>query len=580
MNLLTSVKRDGILNSVESNSVQGEKKMKTFTRRILSLLLVCLMVFGSMAVSVSASDAGSKTTTELYTEMKAAHPTWSDFQIYTQLYNNGSISYLEYYAYMSVYYPGYINGNGIIIPNYDGRTQCDGCTQYVYTGNITHCYTDDKNYCPSCAATHFLANPYHYGNNYYYNTGVTPGYLCPTCKNMIQYCAVCTAMYCPVCDANHMQSHYNAGDVCSTCHSTRYYCTLCNAKYCPTCEPNHYANHTMPSYLCSVCGNYRQYCATCGTYVCPVCNPNHAAYHYGSSYYYNCAYCGVSHAFAELTYCSSCNMYICSDCITSHYIYHNYNWVDGWLGGYVPNYAYRSMAPVSSHSTGSELYKGSKIFLTCSEKDVTIYYTTDGTTPTKASTEYTDAIEITKDVTIKAIAIKDGKLPSLVSTFTYKAKNPVDFSDIASYGNDFANDLRTLVEADVITNSNGKFNPEGGFTYEEMLEYLELAGIDTTKVNLNLSLIDTENDLTLEEFVYAFFKVVRSNRGILPAAKNGKETIKLLKYSSETNQTLAFRCAYTSLIENGLLLKLDFKPGDTATRAYLATALAWVIDHK
>ncbi|MBO5274716.1 MAG: chitobiase/beta-hexosaminidase C-terminal domain-containing protein [Clostridia bacterium] len=567
--------------------------MKTITRRILSLLLVCLMVFSSLAVSVSAGD-DSKTLTEYYNEMKAAHPTWSDYQIYTQLYYNGNMSYLEYYAYMSslnIYLPGtgiipgtgngvIIPGNGtVILPGYDGRVQCDECSQYVYASYITHCYSDDKDLCPNCSTAHFAANPYHYGNNFY-NPTIAPGYLCPTCKNMFQYCAACTGMYCPVCEEDHVESHYTTGYLCSTCNSVRHYCTLCSTKYCPTCEPNHYSNHTMPSYLCGTCGNYRQYCATCGAYVCPACNPGHGALHYGSSYYYNCAYCGTSHAYAELVYCSTCNMFVCSACTSSHYIYHNYNWVDGWLGGYIPNYAYRSIAPTASHSTGSELYKGTRIFLSSSEDDVKIYYTTDGTTPTKASTEYTDAIELTKSMTIKAIAIKDGKLPSLVATFTYKAKNPVDFSDIASYGNDFANDLRTLVEADVITNSTGKFDPEGGFTYEEMLEYLELAGLDTTKVRMNLELIDTENDLTFEEFVYAFFKVVRSNTGILPSAKNGKESIKLLKYSAETNQTLAFRCAYTSLIENGLLLDLDFKPGDTATRAYLATALAWVIDHK
>ena len=38
----------------------------------------------------------------------------------------------------------------------------------------------------------------------------------------------------------------------------------------------------------------------------------------------------------------------------------------------------------------------------------TIYYTTDDTTPTTQSAKYTDAVEITKITTFKAIAVKDG----------------------------------------------------------------------------------------------------------------------------------------------------------------------------
>ena len=45
----------------------------------------------------------------------------------------------------------------------------------------------------------------------------------------------------------------------------------------------------------------------------------------------------------------------------------------------------------------------------------TIYYTTDGTTPTTESSEYTASFEITEDTTVKAIAVEDGKLTSAVA---------------------------------------------------------------------------------------------------------------------------------------------------------------------
>ena len=49
----------------------------------------------------------------------------------------------------------------------------------------------------------------------------------------------------------------------------------------------------------------------------------------------------------------------------------------------------------------------------------TIYYTTDGTTPTSSSTQYTEAITLSDTATVKAIAVKDGTSSSVASrTFT------------------------------------------------------------------------------------------------------------------------------------------------------------------
>src|SRR6185436_43086 len=50
---------------------------------------------------------------------------------------------------------------------------------------------------------------------------------------------------------------------------------------------------------------------------------------------------------------------------------------------------------------------------------VTIYYTTDGSTPTTASSQYTGPILIAGNVTLKAIAVRTGWSQSLVGTAIY-----------------------------------------------------------------------------------------------------------------------------------------------------------------
>ena len=68
---------------------------------------------------------------------------------------------------------------------------------------------------------------------------------------------------------------------------------------------------------------------------------------------------------------------------------------------------------------------GTEVKITCATEGAKIYYTTDGTEPTASSTEYTEAISITKAVTLKAIAVKDGMNDSAVASVSYTIKGTV-----------------------------------------------------------------------------------------------------------------------------------------------------------
>lgn len=79
--------------------------------------------------------------------------------------------------------------------------------------------------------------------------------------------------------------------------------------------------------------------------------------------------------------------------------------------------------PKASIASGSEVSKGTEVYLTCATDDATIYYTLDGSCPcdeTGSRKVYDGTpIIINKDMTVKAMAIAKGKTESDVAEFVY-----------------------------------------------------------------------------------------------------------------------------------------------------------------
>ena len=72
---------------------------------------------------------------------------------------------------------------------------------------------------------------------------------------------------------------------------------------------------------------------------------------------------------------------------------------------------------------------GVKVTMATTTEGAVIYYTTDGTLPIKESTKYSEAVEFTKDATVKAIAIKEGIENSPVSVATVSIKEKTIIAD-------------------------------------------------------------------------------------------------------------------------------------------------------
>lgn len=104
-------------------------------------------------------------------------------------------------------------------------------------------------------------------------------------------------------------------------------------------------------------------------------------------------------------------------------------WTTVWMGGaaaqrwvFVPVEKQRLAPPTSSVPSGSEVKSGTKVTLLVNESGAAVHYTLDGSNPTKASARYSAPIAIEKDITIKAMAVKEGFADSDTAVFTYTVK--------------------------------------------------------------------------------------------------------------------------------------------------------------
>ena len=102
---------------------------------------------------------------------------------------------------------------------------------------------------------------------------------------------------------------------------------------------------------------------------------------------------------------------------------------------------------------GKEEFAGStEVSITCATSGAKIYYTTDGTTPTDASPEYTTPFELTETKTVKAIAYVDGQA-SAVATKTFTKQELVNVATAMALAKD---EIAYFDEFEVVKKVEGK----------------------------------------------------------------------------------------------------------------------------
>ena len=84
------------------------------------------------------------------------------------------------------------------------------------------------------------------------------------------------------------------------------------------------------------------------------------------------------------------------------------------------------VASPSFSPAGGEVEEGTTVTISCETEGAVIYYTTDGSTPTTSSAVYSTPIAITSDVTINAMATKEGNYTAsdvVTANFTVKVED-------------------------------------------------------------------------------------------------------------------------------------------------------------
>ena len=102
---------------------------------------------------------------------------------------------------------------------------------------------------------------------------------------------------------------------------------------------------------------------------------------------------------------------------------------DGLTNSSVAEASYTIAAPCATPTFSvaeGEVEKGTTVTISCATDGATIYYTTDETIPTTSSSEYSGAITINAEKTIKAIAVKDGLANSEIASATYTLRDYAD----------------------------------------------------------------------------------------------------------------------------------------------------------
>lgn len=173
-----------------------------------------------------------------------------------------------------------------------------------------------------------------------------------------------------------------------------------------------------------------------------------------------------------------------------------------------PGFSSYASSPVFS---ANSLYntEAFELSITCATEGASIFYTLDGSVPTVHSDPYTSPIRIDKNTPVRAIAVRDGLLPSEITTHTFLFEEKHSVPVVCITGN--PGDINKVYS---VTDRWQKIEREGFAEYYEADGKLGIIFPCGLRVSGASTLLDPQKSLTLylrsgygrAEITYPFFK--------------------------------------------------------------------------
>ena len=189
---------------------------------------------------------------------------------------------------------------------------------------------------------------------------------------------------------------------------------------------------------------------------------------------------------------------------------------------------------------GGTYFETQYVAIECATQDATIYYTTNGTTPTPNSTPFTEAITISETTTLKAIAVKQGMTDSSVATATY-----------------------TIQQLPTIT------------TIDELWDFADSVGSSTpNQANANVTFNDWYVTGVRSSQVYVSdgqegFVIYQSGHGFVAGDKlNGTVACKVLLYQNHYAEVMGVKATDLTVTSGQEMPVLASSIGELTTRNY------------
>ncbi len=200
-------------------------------------------------------------------------------------------------------------------------------------------------------------------------------------------------------------------------------------------------------------------------------------------------------------------------------------------------YTIKVNVPIAS-PVGTSSSSTISVTLTSTTTGATIYYTTDGSTPTASSNEYSTAISITSSTTLKAIAIKSGLLDSNIMTETYTIFSKVATPTASPVGSSSSSTVSVTLTS-TTTSATIYYTTDGSIPTTSSTQYSVPISISSSAVLKAVAVKDgyTNSDV-MEESYTIFGQVIAPTAS--PGGSNSSSTISVVLSSGTSDSAIYY----------------------------------------